>query len=78
MISFIAFYNMAMDITEQQIRVRPISYKEKNRWAPAYRVRRRAVSYDTACFCNSWKKSVSQEYNLESADKSCIIKLYLI
>ena len=44
-----------MDITEQQISVRLIGYKEKNRWALVYRIRRRAVSSGTACICNSWK-----------------------
>ena len=63
---------------EQLINVRLIGNKAENRWALAYRIRRREVSSGTACICNSWKKSVSREYNLESADKSCIIKLYLI
>ena len=62
---------------EQQIGVRLICYKEENRWALAYRIRR-AVSSSTAYTCISWKKSVSRECNLESADKSCIMKLYLI
>ena len=63
---------MAVDITERQISVRLIYYKEESRWALACRIKRRAVSYGTAYFRIPWKKSVRWDTSIGINQKSPI------